>query len=366
MRRGILSHANIEKEGIGYTPIYDKQIVEARKDILTPDRTPLWSYANLYFNPRNPMLYRVTREKSVKELVVIAINPVILNQNDIYITTGNARAWQSEILTRDQGLQRMKEIRKNFEIEWWTDEDGSKTKIMAECLVPDKVPSDFIQCIYVSSYRVAESIKTKFPDIKVDFIPEPHMFFQPTWRKLLTNNLFLVDGDMFFSRMQTLTISVNCVGVMGKGLASRAKYQFPGVYVKYQDLCKNKKLTMGKPYVLKKEYSLDQELADLPESMNKIEETQFLLFPTKNHWRQHADFEEIENGLKELEKNYQRVGITSLAMPALGCGLGKLSWSDVGSLMCRYLTNLDIPTAIYLPRETRIPDTQLATEFLLG
>src|SRR5690606_15007770 len=149
-------------------------------------------------------------------------------------------------------------------------------------------------------------------------------------------NLSLVDGDMFFSQMQTLTISVNCVGVMGKGLASRAKYQFPGMYVKYQDLCKEKKLALGKPYVLKKEYSLDEELAESPESLRSVEETQFLLFPTKNHWRQRSDIGGIEDGLKELVKNYKRVGIESLATPALGCGLGQLKWSDVGPLMGKY------------------------------
>ena len=54
---------------------------------------------------------------------------------------------------------------------------------------------------------------------------------------------------MFFSKMQTLTISVNIVGVMGKGIASRARYQFPDVFVYYQDLCKRKELKMGTPVV---------------------------------------------------------------------------------------------------------------------
>ena len=95
---------------------------------------------------------------------------------------------------------------------------------------------------------------------------------------------------MFFSRLQTLTISVNCVGVMGKGLASRSKYQFPDVYVLYQDLCKQKKLQMGKPYLHKREKSLDYELADDPLSLtNGNGETWFLLFPTKDNWRYKAD-----------------------------------------------------------------------------
>lgn len=368
MKLGILSHSQIEKSKIAAARIYDNEIVNARRDRLTPDGRSLWDFANLYFNPRNPMLYRVLREKPVKqsEIIVIAFSPVVLNNKDVYITTGNARSWQSEILSRDDGLKRMKEIQKNFQLEWWSNEDGSKIKIMAECLVPDRIPSELIQGIYVLNHKVSEYIKATFPDVKVDVIPEPHMFFQPIWRTALSNNLSLVDGDMFFSQMQTLTISVNCVGVMGKGLASRAKYQFPGMYVKYQDLCKEKKLVMGKPYVLKKEYSLDEELADSPDSLRNVEETQFLLFPTKNHWKQRSDIVGIEEGLKVLVKNYKRVGIESLAMPALGCGLGQLSWSDVGPMMCKYLSKLNIPVAIYLPREGKLPEEQLTRKFLIG
>ena len=56
---------------------------------------------------------------------------------------------------------------------------------------------------------------------------------------LVMENLTLVKGDMFFSGLQTLTVSVNTKGVMGRGLASRAKYQFPDVYIYYQDSCNN-------------------------------------------------------------------------------------------------------------------------------
>src|SRR5262245_32232822 len=103
VEKGILSHERVEKAGISHTPIYDEHIVKARKEIITPDGNSLWNFANLFFNPRNPMLYRILREKPAKDIVIIALNPVILNKNGIFITTGNARAWQSEILTKDEG-----------------------------------------------------------------------------------------------------------------------------------------------------------------------------------------------------------------------------------------------------------------------
>ena len=59
LERGILSHSLVEKNKIEYTAIYDKEIIEKRYDITTPDGRSLWDFANLYFQPRNAMLYRV-------------------------------------------------------------------------------------------------------------------------------------------------------------------------------------------------------------------------------------------------------------------------------------------------------------------
>jgi len=172
---------------------------------------------------------------------------------------------------------------------------------------------------------------------------------------------------MFFSRMHTLTVSVNCVGVMGKGLASRAKYQFPGVYVTYQDLCRKRKLQLGKPYLYKRESSVDYQLAEDPATLSNANlETWFLLFPTKRHWREHADINGIKKGLQWLQDNYEGEGIKSLAIPALGCGLGKLEWRDIGPLMCNHLYTLDIPVEVYLPTERKVPEELLSKDFLLA
>lgn len=161
-------------------------------------------------------------------------------------------------------------------------------------------------------------------------------------------------------------MSVNCVGVMGKGLASRAKYQFPDVYVYYQDLCRKRILQMGKPRIYKRESSFDYELADEPSTLSGANsETQFLLFPTKQDWRERADIDGIEKGLQWLRDNYKNEGVKSLAIPALGCGLGRLDWRDVGPLMCKYLSSLDIPVWIYLPAERKISEEFLSKEFLL-
>jgi hypothetical protein len=154
---------------------------------------------------------------------------------------------------------------------------------------------------------------------------------------------------------------------MGKGLASRTKYQFPDVYVTYQDACRQKTLRVDKPFLYKREVHIAEELADEPGSLPANgSQKWFLLFATKRHWRDDSRLDDIEAGLHWVKSNYKAQKIKSLAMPALGCGLGGLSWQVVGPLMCHYLAELDIPVRIYLPRETTIPEDQLQAQFLLG
>lgn len=83
------------------------------------------------------------------------------------------------------------------------------------------------------------------------------------------------------------------------------------------------------------------------------------------HWREPSDIKGIERGLQWLQEHDASEGIRSLAVPALGCGLGGLDWRDVGPLMCRYLAPLPIPVSIYLPRTQQIEPELLTPEFLL-
>ncbi len=370
LRRGILSHRKVIDEGINYTPIYDKEIIENRKAISTPDGRSLWEFANLYFQPRNAMLYRVIffSNAGVENIAIIGLRDSILRKKEIYITTGNAASPYSSFIPAKDVNKYLKNLRERVDKGWWSYEDGSKRELMAECLVPESVPPEYISEIYVAKQEVCDKLHSMVPSRSIPVIPEPELFFLPS-RKITFpgTNLSLVEGDMFFSRMQTLTVSVNTMGVMGKGLASRAKYQFPDVYVKYQDLCRQKVLKMGKPYLYKRETSLDSVLADEAENLPTSNlQTWFLLFPTKTDWRKPADLQGIKRGLEWLVENYSQEGIKSLAIPALGCGLGWLEWGVVGPILCTELAKLNIPVMLYLPAEKRIPDDQLTKHFLLS
>ncbi len=366
LHHGILAHQRVVDQGLPFTPIYDESIVSNRKAKTTPEGKSLWNYANAYFQPRNPMLYRVLHEKEPGQLAIVGINPQILHRPHALVALGNADSGVTEILPASEGIRHIAQMWDIIGADWWNAMDGSKRKIMAECLVPDSISPENIYSVFVASHEIAHAVKEQLPS-SIPVIPEPAMFFRPARRYRLTERLFLAEGDMFFSTMHTLTVSVNLVGIMGKGLASRAKYQFPDVYVFYQDVCRRRKLQMGKPALYKRESFVDEELADDPASLPELNANKwFLLFPTKRHWRENSDLAGIEAGLRWLKENYESQDIRSLALPALGCGLGKLEWREVGPIMCQALANLNIEVAIYLPRERETPAEYLSPRYLLG
>lgn len=367
LENGILSHQQLLDSQVEFTPIYDENIVNHRQHRLRSDTNTLWNYANLYFQPRNPMMYRVTKERSVNDIAIISIKPQVLEEPGIIITDGNAAHSQTQFYSLHEGLKKLKDNWKILQNEWWKDTDGSKRIIMSECLISKQVQPTLIDSIFVPTDEVLEKIYALIPKINMPVIKESNLFFQPNNKFRVSSNISLVDGDMFFSNMQTLTISVNLQGVMGKGLASRAKYQFPDVYVRYQDACKTKQITATKPYLYRREASLDEELADLGTPLNTSNSVKwFLLFATKRHWRENSRIEDIEAGLTWIRNNAVKEEIKSLAIPALGCGLGKLEWSQVGPLMCRYLCDIGIHVVIYLPREQPVDPKFLTPNFLLN
>lgn len=366
LRHGILSHAEVERRSLNRVAIYDASIVNRRRERRAPDGRTLWEFANVYFQPRNPMLYRVLHERPFTEMAILGVRRSVLDAPGVLLADGNAANDETRLLEGPVGSLAIQEIWGSIRSEWWNSVDGSKRRIMAECLVPDRIAPESLDSVYVTDHATAERVRLLIGDA-VPIVPEPHMFFRPTQRHRIAPHLSLVEGDMFFSAMQTLTVSVNTVGVMGRGLASRAKHQFPDVYVFYQEACRAKSLAMGRPVLYKRESFVDVELADDPVSLHQPNARKwFLLFPTKSHWRNASDIDAIGAGLRWLTTQYRALGIQSLALPALGCGLGQLDWKDIGPLMCQELARMDITVVIYLPREREIPLEHLSPRYLTG
>ncbi|MEI6095677.1 MAG: macro domain-containing protein [Gammaproteobacteria bacterium] len=140
-------------------------------------------------------------------------------------------------------------------------------------------------------------------------------------------------GDLFASGIQTLVNPVNCRGAMGKGLALIFKKRYPLMFQDYQNRCKQNLVKLGEPYIWKETSSLSPIWV--------------LNFPTKGNWSNKSNLHDIRNGLQHLAQHAKEWGITSLAIPALGCGLGGLSWEAVLPEITTYLAPLQIPIQIY-------------------
>jgi len=153
-------------------------------------------------------------------------------------------------------------------------------------------------------------------------------------------------GDIFQSEAQTIVNTVNCVGIMGKGIAADFKKQFPTMFKDYAARCERKEMKKGVPYLFK-ESMFDPLIVN---------------FPTKGHWREASRIEDIEKGLKILSEKYKEWGIEAIAIPPLGCGNGQLLWESVGPLIYKYVSKWNIPVKMYAPYGT--PPAQLTIDYL--
>lgn len=159
------------------------------------------------------------------------------------------------------------------------------------------------------------------------------------------SNVQVVTGDLFESNAQTLTNTINTVGVMGKGISLEFKRRFGEMFVDYVERCEQSQVRLGEPYLFKPLFP--------PWVLN---------FPTKDHWRSRSSLDVIRRGLDWVAEHYESWEIESLAVPPLGCGEGGLEWRIVGPTLFQGLSVLNIPVMLYAPFET--PHEELQPTFL--
>lgn len=152
-------------------------------------------------------------------------------------------------------------------------------------------------------------------------------------------------GDILKTKAQTLVNTVNCVGIMGKGIALEFKNRFPEMFKDYAKRCERKEIRLGQPYMYKS--LLGQQIVN---------------FPTKEHWKSVSKISDIERGLDYLLAHYKEWVITSIAIPPLGCGNGQLEWKVVGPVIYSRAKQMNIPVEIYAPYGTK--PSELTKSFL--
>ena len=132
-------------------------------------------------------------------------------------------------------------------------------------------------------------------------------------------------GDIFAQPAEALVNPVNCVGVMGKGLALQFKRRHPDAFLAYRQACAERRVRPGRMFTF-------DTGGDRPRWI--------VHFPTKRHWRDQSTVGDIEAGLHGLAAAVERYGIRSVAVPPLGCGLGGLDWRAVRPLVTECLAGI--------------------------
>lgn len=141
--------------------------------------------------------------------------------------------------------------------------------------------------------------------------------------------LSIISGNIFTSKCQTIVNTVNCVGVMGAGIALECRLRYPEMFTQYARLCDEKKIDVGILWLFK--------------SPNRW----VLNFPTKKHWKYPSKEQYLHAGLQKFMDTYESKNIESIAFPLLGAQHGGLDASQSLKLMESYLQHCSIPVEIY-------------------
>lgn len=142
-------------------------------------------------------------------------------------------------------------------------------------------------------------------------------------------------GNIFKTECKVIVNTVNCVGVMGAGIAYEFRLRYPGMFLKYQQFCDQKMIDVGKLWIYK---IPDPKSAGYNSILN---------FPTKTHWKYPSKISYIEDGLEKFVETYKEKNISSIAFPLLGVGKGGLDKYEVLNVMKKYLSGLDVDVEIW-------------------
>jgi len=149
--------------------------------------------------------------------------------------------------------------------------------------------------------------------------------------------IHLVSGNLLEAKTEALVNTVNCVGVMGKGIALQFKQAFPDNFKDYARACDKGKVRIGKMFVYRTDRMFNPKY--------------IINFPTKRHWKAKSRIEDIELGLEDLVRVTTDLGIRSIAVPPLGSGLGGLNWEEVKSLLMDAFDNVTgVDVLLYEPK----------------
>lgn len=148
-------------------------------------------------------------------------------------------------------------------------------------------------------------------------------------------------GDILREDAEAIVNTVNCVGIMGRGIALQFKKTYPANFDAYAAACKKDEVQPGRMFVYE---------------TGMLTNPRYIInFPTKRHWRGKSRIEDIDTGLISLAKEIRARKIKSIAVPPLGSGLGGLEWSEVRPRIENALRDLE-DTKVVIFEPSNVPD----------
>jgi len=148
-------------------------------------------------------------------------------------------------------------------------------------------------------------------------------------------------GNLLGADVEALVNTVNTQGVMGKGVALQFKRAYPANYEAYRAACQHGEVQIGRMFVY--------------DTVQLHGPRWIINFPTKRHWRSKSRLADIEAGLVDLRRILERLDVHSVALPALGTGLGGLRWDDVRPRIEAALADIPIRVVVYPPQAPPAP-----------
>lgn len=149
--------------------------------------------------------------------------------------------------------------------------------------------------------------------------------------------IITVEGNILGSGADALVNPVNCKGVWGAGLALQFKTQYPQAYMSHRTAAKAGAIQIGDIHVS-------------PVGDGQTPPYYLFNFPTKRHWTDKSRLQDIRAGLESLSEICEDMSVNSVAIPALGCGLGGLRWESVSREIYDVMDMIDVITLLYVPK----------------
>jgi O-acetyl-ADP-ribose deacetylase (regulator of RNase III) len=291
-------------------------------------------YVPSYFCPRSIMLYVIHCANHPDLTYRGGQGPILHLEADLHETVawadGKGRRWAFSLSNAGTNYTQFRDqLDQLGEVNWAavpsTDFRNPEIKEgkQAEFLVHGFFPWHLVRRIGVQSSSIQKRVARELSGTA----RRPVVEVRRDWYYWTEEEMIrFVHGDILKAEAEALVNTVNCVGVMGRGIALQFKNIFPANFRAYEAACRREEVQPGRMFVF------DTGELTLPRYI--------INFPTKRHWRGKSRLEDIQAGLEALVSEIQRRKIHSLAIPPLGSGLGGLDWSTVRPLIEQALAAL--------------------------